>query len=93
MSNANKSPREDNGMTSYEPLYPMDEVLYDGKHWIVNNAVWADTDGMQVVSLIRLADIQSNRPTRDSIKVRANECRVLREVGLEMWRKQYGDEA
>jgi len=63
----------------YEDLYPMDEVVYGSKHYFVSTAHYVANDGMQVVSLIRIADIESNRRTRPSIRARADECKIIRD--------------
>ena len=60
-----------------EHLYPMDKVIYDKKYYFVSTAHYVAVDGMQVVSLIRVADMESNRNKRSSIKIRADECKII----------------
>jgi len=69
-------------MKPYEALYPLDRVLYRGKYYLVSNACYVAVDGMQKVSLIRIADIESNRMKRPSIFARADECKIIYESEL-----------
>lgn len=66
-------------MEKYEHLYPGDEVIYRGALYWVSNACFMDNDGTQSVNLIRTADLESNRPKRESIRARADECKLMRE--------------
>ena len=65
--------------TSYEHLYPGDQVVYKKKYYFVSTAHYEAQDGMQIVHLIRMADLESNRTVRKIITVRANECKIIYE--------------
>lgn len=73
----------------YERLGLCDKVLYKGNYYTVNNACYVANDGTQVVDLIRVADIESNRVKRPSIRARADECKIIIESDIS-FRKENG---
>ncbi len=69
--------RNNGGDEMKEAIYPMDKVLYKGNYYFVSTAHYEDNEGNQVVSLIREADMNSNRKTRQSIRAKAKDCKII----------------